>query len=166
MKQSFKFGFPTTKFTTQLIHNMEQETTFYQELQNRPGLDLRDKRGKRLDLALALLGAIPGMLRKRDGALSSVHRSMENNQVRLCPSLGIDNGKVISRAHLPRILMKVNRPAFEELLSRYCGAALDDGQKQWSAGDGKELRGSIEKGGKRGEVRRAWGQGGSWTGLL
>ncbi len=131
---------------------MGQETTFYEELQNHPDLDLRDKRGKRLNMALVLLGVIIGLLRKRDGVLSSIHRSIENNQAKLCASLGIDNEQVISRAHLPRILTKVNSVAFEGLLFRYCGIELDGEQKKWFAGDGKELRGSIEKGDKRGEV--------------
>ena len=95
---------------------MEQETTFYEELQNSPNIDLRDNRGKRLNLALVLVGVVIGLLRKRDGVLSSIHRSMKNNHEHLCLALGIDNEKVISRAHLPRILMKVNRWAFENLL--------------------------------------------------
>lgn len=131
---------------------MEQETTFYKELQNHQDLDLRDNRGKRLNLALVLLGVIIGLLRKRDGVLSSIHRSMKNNLVKLCSSLGIDNERVISRAHLPRILAKVSMVAFEELLFKYCGIALNDEQKKWLSGDGKELRGSIEKGDKRGEA--------------
>ena len=41
-------------------HKEEQETTFYKQIQNCPDLDLRDKRGKRLDLAFNLLGLTPG----------------------------------------------------------------------------------------------------------
>jgi predicted transposase YbfD/YdcC len=131
---------------------MEQETTFYEELQIHPGLDLRDNRGKRLDMALVLLGVILALLRYRDGTLSSIHRSMANNQVKLCSALGIDNEQVVSRSHLPRVLTKVSRVAFEQLLFKYAQIELDEEQKQWFAGDGKELRGSIEKGNKGGEV--------------
>jgi len=131
---------------------MEQETTFYEELQNHPEIDLRDRRGKRLNLALVLLGVVIGLLRKRDGVLSSIHRSMENNQANLCRALEIDYEKVISRAHLPRILMKVNRVAFESLLFEFFGISLNAEQKEWFSGDGKELRGSITKGDKRGEA--------------
>lgn len=131
---------------------MEQETTFYEELKNHPDLDLRDNRGKRLNIALVLLGVLIGLLRKRDGILSSIHRSMENNQKKLCQALSIDHEKVISRAHLPRILRQIKRSVFEELLFKHYGIRLSTEQKEWFAGDGKELRGSIAKGDKRGEV--------------
>ncbi len=131
---------------------MEQETTFYEEMQNHSTLDLRDNRGKRHNLALVLLGLVIGLLRKRDGVLSSIHRSMQNTQVELCAALGIDNEPVVSRAHFPRLLMKVNRIAFEDLLFQHYGIALSEQEKQWFAGDGKELRGSIEKGDTRGEA--------------
>lgn len=131
---------------------MEQETTFYEDLQKCEDIDLRDNRGKRLDLGLVLLGVILAMLRYRDGTLSSIHRSMVNNQAKLCEALGIDNKRVVSRSHLPRILTKVSRVAFEQLLFKYAKIELTEEQKQWFAGDGKELRGSIEKGDKRGEV--------------
>ena len=80
---------------------------------------MRDNRGKRHDLALVLLGVILVMLRYRDGTLSSIHRSMENNRVKQCTALGIDNQKVVSRAHLLRLLGKTSRMAFEQLLFKY-----------------------------------------------
>ena len=41
---------------------------------------------------------------------------------------------------------------FEELLFEHFVIELDKEEKQWFAGDGKELRGSIEKGSNRGEA--------------
>ncbi len=152
MRQICKFGFDELNPTTLLPHAMEQETTFYEDLQKCKALDLRDKRGKRLDLALVLLGLILGLLRKRDGILSSIHRSMVNNHDKTCMALGIENEPVVSRSHLPVLLSKVNRIVFESLLLNRFGIKLSDEQKHWFAGDGKELRGSIEKGDKRGEV--------------
>lgn len=131
---------------------MEQETTFYEKLQNCKDLDLRDNRGKRHDLSFVLIGLILGMLRKRDGKLSSIHRSMEHNHTKTCAALGIDTQVVVSRSHLPVLLSKVNRAAFEALIWSEYGIELSEEQKEWFAGDGKELRGSIEKGDKRGEV--------------
>jgi len=131
---------------------MEQETTFYEDLQKCKDLDLRDLRGRRLNLALVLLGLILGLLRKRDGTLSSIHRSMVNNHYKTCMALGVENERVVSRSHLPVLLSKVNRLVFERLLLSRFGIKLNDDQKQWFSGDGKELRGSIEKGDKRGEV--------------
>ncbi len=129
-----------------------QETTFYLELQNNSELDFRDNRGKRHKLAFILLGTLIGLLRNRDGKLSSIHRSMVNTNSQLCAMLGIDTERVVSRAHLPRVLSKVDIKVFEGLLFQYFGIELNSEQKRWFAGDGKELRGSIEKGNKRGQA--------------
>jgi len=131
---------------------MAQETTFYENLCNKEGLDLRDNRGKRHNLPLVLLAIMMAMMRHRDGSLSSLHRSLKNNHDKLCEALSIDNDGFVSRSHLPRLLAKVNRKVFEDLLFEYCGVELSADEKKWFAGDGKELRGSIKKGDKRGEV--------------
>jgi len=131
---------------------VEQETTFYEELQGESGLDLRDRRGKKHDLVFVLLGVMVGLLRNRDGNLSSIHRCMVNTHWRLCELLGVKIARVVSRAQLPRILASVNRELFEELLFKFTKIELGEQELQWFAGDGKELRGSIAKGSKRGEV--------------
>lgn len=133
-------------------HDCKQETTFYEEVQKSEGLDLRDNRGKIHDLAFILLGVILGLLRKRDGNLSSIHRSMVNTHEKLCSILQIKIPRAVSRAQLPRILAKVDLEKFEEILFTHFEIKLDKEEKEWFAGDGKELRGSIEKGSKRGEV--------------
>lgn len=132
---------------------MYKETSFYVKLQNLVGLDLRDNRGKIHNLAFVLLSLSIALLRKRDGNLSSLHRSMENKHQELCTFLELsDSTEVISRSYLPICLKKVSLPHFEQLLFKNYGMALNDEQKRWFAGDGKELRGSIEKGNKRGEA--------------
>jgi len=127
-----------------------QETTFYEQLQNCSTLDLRDPRGKKHDLAPILIGLVLGLLRKRDGVLSSIHRSIVNKYEIISSALGIDNQKVVSRSQLPEILKKVHLPSFEKILFENYGIELSKEEKRWFAGDGKELRGSIEKGKKRG----------------
>jgi len=134
-------------------YTKEQETTFYEEIQNCDGLDLRDRRGKIHDLSFVLLGLLIGLLRNRDGNLSSLHRSMENTHLELCDLLSLDIESVISRSHLPRILKKVSLEKFEGLVYKWFKIELAGREKKWFAGDGKELRGSIPKGSKRGEVR-------------
>lgn len=129
-----------------------QETTFYEQLQTCIGLDLRDNRGKQLNLAYHLLGLTLGLLRGRDGCLSSIHRSIVNNHSSLCMYLGIENIAVVSRSHFPILLSKVDLATFESLLFANYGIELDIEQKSWFAGDGKELRGSIPKGAKRGQA--------------
>lgn len=133
-------------------YDFKQETTFYERLQNTEELDLRDNRGKRHDLAFILLGVLIGLLRNRDGHLSSIHRSMVNTHDQLCSHLSLKIEATVSRAQLPRILAKVHLSKFETLLFDHYGLRLNEEEKEWFAGDGKELRGSIAKGKRRGEA--------------
>jgi len=86
-----------------------QINTFYSLLQNSE-LDLRDNRGKRLDLRYTFLSLMLAFFRNRDGNLSSLHRSMVNKHGELCGFLGLDIGKtpIVSRSHLPVFLQKVD----------------------------------------------------------
>lgn len=103
-------------------------------------------------MAFVLLGLCMALLRKRDGNLSSIHRSMQNKHSELCACLGIEGRQAVSRSHLPVLLGKVAVGAFERLLFARYGIELEPGERPWFAADGKELRGSIEKGDKRGEA--------------
>jgi len=103
---------------------MEQETTFYEELQKSINLDLRDNRGKIHDLPYVLLGFTISLLRRRDGFLSSIHRSIKHKN-----TIGID-----------------------DLLFSYYNMRLSESEKCWFAVDGKSLKGSIPKGKKQGDA--------------
>lgn len=131
---------------------MGQEKTFYEELQKSKDLDLRDNRGKRHKMSFVLLSLTIGLLRKRDGFLSSLHRSMVNTHEELCNFLNIENERVISRSQLPILLERVNLCCFEKLLFDYFKIELSESEKTWFSGDGKELRGSILRGDKRGSA--------------
>lgn len=135
-----------------LTHQYDQCTTFFKALQDCKELDLRDNRGKHHCLAFVLLGLLIALLRNRDGKLSSIHRSMVNKNKEVCAYLEISEQKVVSRSHLPILLSKVNLPVFASLLETYYGIVLNEQECGWFAGDGKDLRGSIELGNKRGEV--------------
>ncbi len=137
-----------TEITTETV----QGSTFFLQLQNKEGLDLRDERGRKLNLAIVLLGIILALLRKKDGNLSSIHRSMKNTHIELLKVLNIENEKVVSRSHLPILLKKVDGEVFSALLFDYCGLKLSLLQKEWFGVDGKELRGSILVGNTRGEA--------------
>lgn len=131
---------------------MPQCKSFYELLQGHPELDLRDNRGKRHDLPLVLLGVSLSLFRGRDGTLSGIHRSMKHFQSKLCECLSINYKEVVSRSQLPLILEKVDVVQFSKLLKKRFGVKLDPEQRQWFGVDGKELRGSIQKGNKRGEA--------------
>ena len=70
----------------------------------------------------------------------------------LCTHLGITAHPPVSRAQLPLVLKHIAVHLFSELLFEFAGIELNKEEKQWFAGDGKELRGSIVKGEKRGEA--------------
>ena len=127
-------------------------TTFFQLIDNTPELDMRDNRGKRHSLALVLTGLVAALCCGRDGNLSRLHRHMVNHFDKLLDATQITDYKHISRAQLPLLLAKVNGPLFAQLLFKWFGFVLDEEHKKWFSLDGKELRGSIQRGHTRGEV--------------
>ena len=129
-----------------------QCSTFYEALQQCKGLDLRDNRGKIHTVEVVLTGVLIALCRNRDGVLSAIHRSIENTHAQLCTQLGIAAHAPISRAQLLLALKNIDVHLFSGLLFEFCGIELNKQQKQWFAGDGKELRGCILKGEKRGEA--------------
>jgi hypothetical protein len=131
---------------------LAKATTFYKLLEQTPGLDGRDNRGKKHTTALILTGLVLALCCGRDGKLSSLHRHMVNHFEPLCEAIQQSHKKPISRAQLPLLLAKVNGALFAKLLFEWIGWKLDPDQKRWFALDGKELRGSIKSGQKRGEA--------------
>jgi len=126
--------------------------SFFQKLQSVEGLDLRDNRGKRHDLAVVLVGVVIALLSNRDGNLSSIRRHLKNHYEKLVAHLGVEKKKPVSRAQLPLILARVSVTVFDRLLFENYGIQLNEAEREWFAIDGKELRGSIEPGCKRGEA--------------
>lgn len=129
-----------------------QDTSFFQLLSQIPTLDGRDNRGKRHTVSLVISGLLLALCCGRDGNLSSLHRHMINHFDALCQTLQLTNQTVISRAQLPRLLAKVNGLVLAAVLFEHFGVRLTAQQKAWFAADGKELRGSIITGNKRGEA--------------
>ena len=82
----------------------ENSRSFFEKLQSAEGLDLRDNRGKRHDLAVVLVGVTLAVLSNRDGCLSSIHRHLVNYYEPLVLALGVAKLRPVSRAQLPRIL--------------------------------------------------------------
>ncbi len=128
----------------------EDNRSFFEKLQNEKGLDLRDNRGKRHDLAVVLVGVMLALLSNRDGNLSSIQRYLKNHYERLVEILGVEKRRAVSRSQLPNILAEVSVSVFDGLLFANYGIKLNAEEKKWFALDGKELRGSIETGNKRG----------------
>ena len=130
----------------------ENSRSFFEKLQNAEGLDLRDNRGKRHDLAVVLVGVTLAILSNRDGSLSSLHRHLKNHYEKLARVLGIEKKRSVSRSQLPLIIEKVACQVFDRMLFENYGIKLSAAERLWFAIDGKELRGSIEKGNNRGQA--------------
>ena len=130
----------------------EDNRSFFQKLQSIEGLDLRDNRGKRHDLAVVLVGVVIALLSNRDGNLSSIQRHLKNHYEKLVAHLGVEKKTAVSRAQLPLILGAVSVSVFDRLLFENYGIRLSEAEREWFAIDGKELRGSIQARAKRGEA--------------
>ena len=78
----------------------EDNRSFFEKLQNEKGLDLRDNRGKRHDLAVILVGVMLALLSNRDGNLSSIQRYLQNHYERLAAILGVEKKRPVSRSQL------------------------------------------------------------------
>ena len=123
---------------------LAKTTTFYQLLEQTPGLDGRDNRGKKHSIALVLTGLVLALCCGRDGRLSSLHRHIVNHFDALCQATQMTQQTAISRAQLPLLLAKINGVLFAKLRFEWFGLSLDPDSKRWFALDGKELRGSIQ----------------------
>jgi hypothetical protein len=137
---------------TEIVTETLQDTTFFKILQSTPLLDLRDERGKELNLPVFLMGLLVALLRHKDGNLSRIYRSMKNKHTELLLALGVYNERVVSRSHLPILLKKVSGDVFSSLVFEHFGIALSQTTKEWFGIDGKELRGSILAGHTRGQA--------------
>jgi predicted transposase YbfD/YdcC len=129
-----------------------QDKAFFELLTQNPDLDQRDNRGKRHSMPLVLMGVVMALLSDRDGNLSAIHRHLKNHFHALCLHLTIEATNAISRAQLARMLAQVNQPVLAGSVQQHYGLRLSEEFADWLSGDGKELRGSIAKGHKRGEV--------------
>jgi len=77
---------------------------------------------------------------------------MVHHFAQLCQATDSSQPTAISRAQLPLVLAKVNTVLFAQLLFEWFGLELPALRGAWLAVDGKDLRGSIERGQTRGEA--------------
>ena len=110
-------------------------------------IDTRDNRGKRHELAFVLGSVVLAIMSGRSCA-SSIQRFIKNRIKWLRRILSNLEAKAVSRAHLPRILAKVDWEALNEIIWVHFGFKIEEEQNKWYALDGKALRG-IESSGER-----------------
>ena len=106
--------------------------------------DQRDNRGKRHSLVFVIVGFVLATLVGRQ-TLSGIHRFIANRVDWLGELTRIEAAQPISRAHLPRLLDRLDWPVLNRLVERCFGVRVEcDGKQQWVAVDDKALRGTLD----------------------
>jgi predicted transposase YbfD/YdcC len=110
---------------------------------------MRDNRGKRHSLLILIVTVVFATLVNRS-KVSSIHRYMNNKIHWLREITGIHDAKVISRAHLPRMLAKLDWVALSVVINDSYGEQIKTLiQDEWMSADGKVLRGTLKSGEKQ-----------------
>ncbi len=111
--------------------------------------DTRDNRGKRHSLEMLIVTVVFATLVSRT-KVSSIYRYMDNKIQWLREITGIHDAQVISRAHLPRMLAKIDWVALSMVINECYGEQVKDLiQNEWVSADGKVLRGTLKSGEKQ-----------------
>ena len=104
--------------------------------------DSRDNRGKRHSQVFMIAVVIMAILSGRS-RVSSIHRYIENQIDWLRTITGFHDAKCISRAHLPRMLAKVDWHELNVLIAEFFDDEITQTTKhEWKAVDGKFLKGT------------------------
>jgi len=114
--------------------------------------DDRDNRGKRHALAFVVAGAVLAILSGRS-RVSSIFRSLRNRIEWLREVMHHPEADVISRAHLPRFLARLDWAELNRLIDQHFGVQVElSAHDDWVAIDGKVLRGTLASGDKQSVV--------------
>ena len=114
--------------------------------------DARDNRGKRHALAFVVAGVVLAILSGRS-KVSSIFRYLRNRIEWLREGTHSPDAGVVSRAHLPRLLARVDWVELNTLTDRHFGVQMElRAHHAWVAIDGKVLRGTLASGDKQSVV--------------
>ena len=82
--------------------------------------------------------------------VSGINRFIRNRISWLRKVTGYENAEIISRAHLPRFLDRLDWDTLNDLIEQHFGICVErDENKEWVAIDGKILRGTVKGGDKQ-----------------
>jgi predicted transposase YbfD/YdcC len=134
---------------SQQANDPEKAETFIEALH---GLtDPRDNRGKRINFAFTIGSAVLAIMVGRS-KVSSIHRYMENKADWLRQVTKTPKARLVSRAHLPRLLAKVPLDELNDIVEAHFGVRLAVSKRdEWTAIDSKTLRGTTSASDKQGE---------------
>lgn len=114
--------------------------------------DDRDNRGKRHALAFVVAGVVFAILSGRS-KVSSIFRYLRNRIEWLREVTQHPEAGVVSRAHLPRLLARVDWVELNTLIDQHFGVQVElRATHDWVAIDGKVLRGTLASGDKQSVV--------------
>ena len=114
--------------------------------------DDRDNRGKRHELAFVVAGVVLAILSGRS-KVSSLFRYLRNRIEWLREVTHHPEAGVISRAHLPRLLARLDWVELNQLIDQHFGVQMEwSAPDAWAAIDGKVLRGTLASGDKQSVV--------------
>jgi hypothetical protein len=102
--------------------------------------------------AVIIAGFVSATLVGRS-SLSGIYRFIQNRINWLQKLTGYENAELISRAHLPRFLNRLDWDTLNDLIEDHFGIHIErDENKEWVAIDGKTLRGTVKGGDKQSVV--------------
>jgi len=137
------------KSLSQQANDPEKAASFIKALHSLT--DPRDNRGKKIDLAFTI-GAVVLAIMSGRSKLSSIHRYIWNRADWLWKVTKMSNARLISRAHLPRLLGGVPLGELNDIVEAHFGVRLEvNGDDEWAAIDSKTLRGTTNADDKQGE---------------
>ena len=114
--------------------------------------DTRDNRGKRHALEFVVAGVVLAILSGRS-KVSSIFRYLRNRMEWLREVTQHPEAGVVSRAHLPRLLARVDWVELNTLIDQHFGVQVElSATRAWVAIDGKVLRGTLASGDKQSVV--------------
>ena len=135
---------------TTVMHTDVDVCTFVEALRHFP--DHRDNRGKRHALAFVVVGVVCAILSGRS-KVSSIFRYIRNRIEWLREVTHAPEAGVVSRAHLPRVLARLDWLALNTLIDQHFGVQVEvSATDGWVAIDGKVLRGTLASGDKQAVV--------------
>ena len=133
-----------------VTHTEADVCNFVEALRQLP--DHRDNRGKRHALAFVVAGVVCAILSGRS-KVSSIFRYLRNRIEWLREVTHSPDAGVVSRAHLPRLLARVDWVELNTLTDRHFGVQMElRAHHDWVAIDGKVLRGTLASGDKQSVV--------------
>ena len=100
-----------------------------------------------------MVAGVVGAILSGRSKVSSIFRSLRNRMGWLREVTHDPDARVVSRAHVPRLLARVDWAELHTLIAHHCGVQMAlRAHHDWVARDGKVLRGTLASGDKQAVV--------------